>query len=316
MEKRPPSGVDLSTGRRWLIIRFRAIGDNVMVAWAVSAIRAQEPDAHITWVTEKGLHDVIDTEHLVNDLVLLDRQGHKMQRWNPATWLEQIRYYTQFRGKFDVGLDFQGHLKTQILLWLSRPKQRLALHATDALAKRLNPISKATGTHKVELYMSFLNHIGSYEQPVRPIMPDVTYALPQTHNVVSINTGASFAFKAIPVPVLQDAADQLTALGYFVVGMGGPKDQPLERVHDLCRKTTLRESLGVVRASACHISGDTGSGHIAAAYGVPFVSCFVNLQNHPSVFRPFGEAGTVLMPDEVTAARIVEEVVRWAPLEK
>lgn len=302
---------------KWLIIRFRAIGDNVMAGFVATAIRTKYPDAHITWVTEKGFHDVIDTVNLVDELVVLDRKAHKANRWSPATWMEQLRFYTQFRKRhFDYGIDLQGHLKTEVLLWLSKPKKRVAVWATDVLSKVLSPAAVLKGKHRVEHGMSTLWTWEDFTTPERPIMPTIPFALPQTTNVVSINTGASMPFKFVPLEVLQGAADRLSELGYFVVGIGGPGDPPLANVHDLCGKTSLAESLGIIRQCACHICGDTGTGHIAAAYGVPFVSCFVDLRNHPDTFRPYSDKGTVLMPEDVTVEKIVNAVLRWAPIEK
>jgi heptosyltransferase-1 len=303
------------TGPRWLVIRFRAIGDNVLTAWAVTAIRDKFPDAHITWVTEKGFEAVLDTDHLVDELIVLDRKSHKQNRWNPASWFKQIGFYTQFRKMhYDYGVDFQGHMKTHILMALAKPRNRIAMWATDKLSKWLNPTATLSGDHRVEQFMSVINHLDSFNCPKVPLMPEVHYDLPQMKNVVSINTGASMPFKFVPMPVLQEVADQLSALGYFVVGIGGPNDPHLERVCDLCGKTSLKESLGVIRASACHVSGDTGTAHIAAAYEVPFVTCFVDLLNHPKVFRPYSDKGLYLMPEDVSVENIVRNVQEWAPL--
>jgi ADP-heptose:LPS heptosyltransferase len=41
-----------------------------------------------------------------------------------------------------------------------------------------------------------------------------------------------------------------------------------------------------------HLAADTGTGHIAAAYGVPFVSVFG--PTDPKLFRPYSDEGVVL----------------------
>jgi ADP-heptose:LPS heptosyltransferase len=78
---------------------------------------------------------------------------------------------------------------------------------------------------------------------------------------------------------------------------------------DLVGKLSLRESMAWIAHSQLHLAADTGSGHIAAAYGVPVVSLFSN--KSPARSRPWGDRVTVLHngpdaskidPDEVVGA--------------
>ena len=74
----------------------------------------------------------------------------------------------------------------------------------------------------------------------------------------------------------------------------------------------------MVASSELHMAGDTGTGHMAAAYGVPVVSIFGHMD--PRNYRPYTKNGRVLRrgtearniePEEVlAAARDLMETLR------
>ena len=97
---------------------------------------------------------------------------------------------------------------------------------------------------------------------------------------------------------LASAATWLRSLAgrytHGVVAIGGKHDPHLDipGVDDLVGKLTLAESLGLIQGSSLHMAADTGTGHVAAAYGVPVVSLFG--QTDPNRYQPFGSQCTVL----------------------
>jgi ADP-heptose:LPS heptosyltransferase len=69
--------------------------------------------------------------------------------------------------------------------------------------------------------------------------------------------------------------------------------------------------MAAVALSSVHLAADTGTGHIAAAYGTPVVSVFGPTQ--PQNYRPYTDRGIVLRgpedttnvpPDDVLAAAL------------
>lgn len=296
MEKRTQEGLDLGPRPRILALRFRAIGDCVMAAWAVSALRQALPEASITWGVEKSCAAVLDREHLVNHLVELDRARWKAQRWSPATWAEQVRLYLGFRKMgFDAGIDFQGHSKTALALRLSGARIRISAPGTDALARALNPslASYPHRGHQVQMNLALVRALApSAELPALPWMPEFDAPGPG----VVLNCGASIPEKAIPLEAWRGLAEHLVALGHPVTLIGGPRDPGFELpgVQNRVGQTSLAETCGILRTSTAHFCGDTGTGHIAAAYGVPTCAVFMSHRNSPERYAPFGPKATYL----------------------
>ena len=304
---------------RVLLVRFSAIGDCVMAAWAATAVRERHPDAFLCWAVESRCAPVIDRASLASRVEEMPRDRWKRARWSPETWRQMVAKYAGLRRlRFDVGLDLQGHSKTALCLRLARPKVRLASRATDPIAARLNPVLgvRPPGTHTVEWYGEMLQTVGDYRLPERPFMPrDPESARVLVERVggdlplATITVSAGQPEKAYPLAGWSKVAQGLLDRGYRVAFLGGPTDRPIELPNtvDLVGKLALASTLEAVRLSAIHLAGDTGNGHLAAALGVPVVSVFG--PTDPAAFRPFTELARVLRNGPETGSVRPEEVL-------
>lgn len=291
-----------------------------MTAWAATAVREEYPDAFIGWVAESRCTPVLDTTRLVDHLVDVPRERWKKER----RWIEPLRVFAGLRKfEFDFGFDPQGHSKTAICLRLARPKRRLAARATDVFARSLNPVMpqpKQT-LHEVDLNLALVRQLLPVKVPNRPIMPSldadrerVRTLVRSPGRLVTIQTGAGAADKIVPAETWALVARGLLSEGFRVVALGGPGDPRIEMegVLNLVGGLSLREAMAAVAESEVHLAGDTGTGHIAAALGVPVVSVFGPTE--PARFRPYAERAKVLRhalgrvegvrPDEIVAATL------------
>ncbi|MBS1713814.1 MAG: glycosyltransferase family 9 protein [Armatimonadetes bacterium] len=291
-----------------LIVRFAAIGDCVMTTWPVTALREHLPEAHIVWAVQDRCAPVVDTDRLVSSLHVVPRDAWKRRRWSPAVWREQVLSYTALRRSgIDVGFDFQGHSKTALMLRLSGAKERFASRATDALAARLNPPVPCEGEHEVERGLSLVRHRFAVMAPLRTVMPEVATLLKRGY--VSLQTGTGEPDKSYPAEKWRDVAHRLVSAGLRVVTTGSGSDPRLDvtGVEETVGTLGLRETLAVVAGSDVHLAGDTGTGHAAAAYGVPVVSLFG--RTDPARFRPWTPKGDVLRPSRSVTDIAPDDVV-------
>ncbi len=279
-----------------------------MAAWAVTGLRNHLPESEITWATESTCAPVLATPELVNHLVEIPRSRWKKNRWSPRTWAEQIQIYTSLRGKLDYGFDLQGHSKTGLMLVLSRPRVRWSLPGTDALVRRLNPVvSVRQDSHKVDQMLDVLRAEFPVQEPQLPILPQGAPDQPIAPGAISLGVGASIPEKQIPAEWWIELAKVLTGQGIPVVTLGGPADEELQiqGIDPRVGKTSLAQTLTILRQSRAHISGDTGTGHLADGYGVPTVTLFTSLRNHPSIYRPYSSRNHVIegLPDPAVVAQ-------------
>src|SRR5690242_8041064 len=105
------------------------------------SIRERFPDGFLIWAVETRCAAVVETETLVDRRMEFPRDKWKKARWSAQTWREQLARYLSLRKlKLDYGIDLQGHSKTALCLRLANPKARIAVRATDSLARMLNPM--------------------------------------------------------------------------------------------------------------------------------------------------------------------------------
>lgn len=306
----------------FLIVRFSAIGDCVMAVPVASRIRRSLPEARIAWVIERRCADVLDRARLVNDAVELPWDLWKQRKGSPAVWRAQLRAYAALRRqRFDYGLDLQGHSKTALCLRVAAPRRRLTLEATDPLSRLLNPAIDRSGLppHQVERNLAALDALIRLEGSADPIMPELSdeqrrlglKATRQT-SLATISVSAGSAAKAYPLERWVEVASALHRAGLRVAALGGPGDPllPFPQAIDLVGRLRLRETMAWVASSAVHLAADTGTGHIAAAYGVPCVSVFG--PSDPARFRPTTETGVVLRAGKATGQVTPEAIVEAA----
>jgi ADP-heptose:LPS heptosyltransferase len=307
---------------RFLVVRYSAIGDCVMAVPVAARIRSSHPDALIGWAVETRCSDVVDSERLVNVRAEMPRHEWKGRAWSPRIWRAHLRYYAELRKlRFDYGLDLQGHSKTAICLRLANPQTRAAAQATDPFARLLNPQLPAPNgkLHTVERNLLALKHLGFDDGSAEPMMPalereraEARASKSGNQRLVTVMVGASAANKLGPPDFWAEAAARLIGLGHQVALIGGPCDRCPEvpGAIDLVGKTSLRQAMGWIAESHVHVAPDTGTGHIAAAYGVPVVSVFG--PSDPDVFRPYTDRGVVLKPglggESVEVPGLVEAV--------
>ena len=92
----------------------------------------------------------------------------------------------------------------------------------------------------------------------------------------------NYDFYAEVVNLLQDA---LANNEYRIIQLGGKEEAPIEGTINFCGKTTIHQTAYVIERSACHISGDTCSMHMAGHFGVPQVALFGS--THPNITGPY-----------------------------
>ncbi len=289
-----------------------------MTVPVASKLRRAFPEMHLVWAVEKRCAAVVDQESLVTIRHEAPRNEWRKRRMSPATWADQLRYYLSLRKQhFDFGIDLQGHSKTALCLRLSGAKKRLAVKATDALSRRLNPVwvAPVTKMHHVERNLACLESLFPCTSDAAPIMPTLQFErsnirerISEKASLVTIMSSAGQPDKAWPIERWNAVAENLIAAGKTVAFLGGPGDpRPgVQGALDWVGQLPLEETMAAIAESELHLSGDTGGGHIAAAYSIPQLSIFG--PTDPEVFRPYSQSGVVLRRERSTENISIEEV--------
>lgn len=290
-----------------LIVKTSAIGDVTHTLPALNALRRRYPGARITWLVEEAAAGLL-VGHPALDRLLISRRKYwarELRRGPRRAWAalgEAWRFLRQLRDtRYDLLLDFQGLLKSGVLVALARAERKVGFgrgmaHAEGSwifLNERVPAVDM--NIHALDRELLLLKGIGVES-------PEVVFSLPITdvhrqkiekllleHGVdrsrplLAINPQATWPTKLWFPERFAELADRMVARGLAVVFTGSPGDREeigriISSTHapvaNLAGETNLLELAALYEMAKVVVSTDTGPMHIAAATGTPVVAIF------------------------------------------
>jgi heptosyltransferase-1 len=289
--------------KRILIIKMWAIGDIVMATPMLNAIRAKEPDAHITWVVDTFHADVLADHALIDDLISLD-SGHwrrLLRRVRIPSWIArtaELNADMKARG-FDAVINCQPEkwwtyylcaAPVRVGLFPSPTLPRTRHLYTRAIAK-----PKRAGLHNTDHYLQATEAIGfppaSKKMSVGETAREEAFldGFVQRHSLTPgrmtvvlapFSTAPNRTFdKDFAVSVVNWLVSECRAQ---VIITGGPAD--MERANAIvaaakapvivAEGTGVRDYIALLRHADLVIAGDSSAMHLSAAVGTPYVALF------------------------------------------
>lgn len=290
-----------------LIVKTSAIGDVTHTLPALNALRSRYPKARITWVVEEAAAGLL-VGHPALDRLLVSRRKHwakELRRGPRRAWAalgEAWCFLRQLRDtRYDLLLDFQGLLKSGVLVALARADRKVGFgrgmaHAEGSwifLNERVPAVDM--NIHALDRELLLLKSLGVES-------PEVVFSLPITdahrqkvegllaaasvdrsRPLLAINPQATWPTKLWFPERFAELADRLAAQGWAVVFTGSPADREeivriIAAMHapaaNLAGATSLLELAALYGMAKLVVSTDTGPMHIAAATGTPVVAIF------------------------------------------
>jgi 3-deoxy-D-manno-octulosonic-acid transferase/heptosyltransferase-1 len=305
-----------------LIVKLSAIGDVIHTLPALNAVRKQYPDAHITWIVEEVAVDLV-VGHRALDRVIVSKRKRWLKNLHRTETLPDIcKFLRELRDtRYDLILDFQGLLKSGILIALAKGGRKIGFgkgmehqeHSYLFLNERIPPVDMEI--HALERGLMLLKEIGI------PAVGKPEYHLPITKEdrhkagrlleacgigvlkrLVAINPVAKWETKLWDNRRFAHLADQLIdRYGVAVAFTGSTEDERVvneilsfmkKTAANLAGKTSLKTLAAVYKKAACVVSTDTGPMHMAAAVGTPVVALFG--PTAPWRTGPFGSSHQII----------------------
>lgn len=289
-----------------LIVKMSAVGDVVHTLPALNAIRKHYPDARIEWLVEEAASDLVKG-HQALDRVLVSERKRWIRGLSSSSCLnsvsESFRFVKKLRQtNYDLIFDFQGLLKSGVLIGLARGKRKIGYdkgmeHMEQSyrfLNERVPPVSM--DNHALLRSMMLLDYLGipsseiSFGLPVGDRNRDMAdkllarYRVKQRKPLVAIHPVAKWETKLWNNEKFSSLADKLIErYGAEVVFTGNEADgRTIEcivsnmksKAANLAGETTLKTLAALYEKIDFLVSPDTGPMHVAAALGRPVVALF------------------------------------------
>ena len=286
-----------------LLIRLKSIGDVLLTLPAVNAVRANFPDANISFLTSAENASLLQGFREVNEVIALDRAALKRPLHAAPEFFRLLRKIRA--GKFSLAVDFQGYGETAWLARLTGARQRWGVvyskgrsWAYTQRMARTKDIHPANG-HLELLRLCGLN-IGVAKNEF--VLPDDALAaagkfftdqnLSFDQPTLFLQPFTSSPHKNWPMENFLALARQWRARGGQVIFGGGPADrEKLQPVaadgFPISAGVPLLVTGGLMKLSSLVVGGDTGALHLAVALGRRVVMLMAWLT--PGSPHPFGQ---------------------------
>ena len=285
-----------------LIVKLSAIGDVAQTLPALEALKKIYPDSEITWVVEEAAAGVLDGHPLIDRLLVSRRKAWVALRTNPFALARGLGNMVRFirelrRTRYDIAIDFQGLLKSGIVIGLARADRKIGYDRTRELSYLfLNERLPAYDIerHAVERYMDVARYLGAVdpspacrlplEKECAAVSKRVEEIRAPGRPLVALNPVARWKTKLWQEGKFAELADRLIReKNAVVIFTGSPDDRRVnERILSMMREkalnwageTSLKELAALASLCDLFITTDTGPMHLAAAAGARVLALF------------------------------------------
>lgn len=266
------------------------LGDAVMSAPAVRAIKRGRPDARITILAPAKIAAVWRLLPEVDEVLSLGKMS-----------LPAVRALLRRQVPFDVGVVFPNSLRSALELWLGGVPRRVGYpghHRRWLLNQLVMPVERrGPPPHQVEHYLDLVRSLGGEAAAGEIAMADARPA--GSAGRYGLCPGAEYgpAKRWLPERFAETAA----AIGGHWTLFGTAKDaavgaQIAAALGDACTNriglTTLEQLIDELRECALLLTNDTGTMHLATLLGVPVVAVFGSTE--PRLTGPLGSRNLVV----------------------
>jgi lipopolysaccharide heptosyltransferase II len=284
---------------RILIRSSNWLGDAVMSAPAVRAIKAGRPDAHITVAAPSKIASMWKLMPEVSEIIPLPNKSL-------VATVRSIRR----QSRFDVVILFPNSLRTALETWLSKIPRRVGYrgHFRSWLLNQIIYQRETPGPieHQADRYLRVASELGASVQHNRrealhrvPAISDGTRSVPPADKrmKLALSPGAEYgpAKRWLPHRFAEVAAAVVAKLSVQWILLGTATDMAVgetiaKTLGDSCvnriGQTTLEQLIDELRECRLLLTNDTGTMHLASLLGVPTVAIFGSTE--PRLTKPLG----------------------------
>jgi len=291
--------IDLN-GKKILVTFLMHLGDLVLTTPFIHALRKAAPDAHITYLVDEKLKDVVLHNPNLDEVITIDKLGRDNSIIALASCARKLSEM-----KFDVVINLHPNERCSFICALTKTKWRVGTCHTVFRPLWDIYVQLDRTIHAADMYLDVLHELGIKEiqhNGLEVFVNETDSAsaddfwraqgvLPE-EKVVGFNIGSAIPTKRWAPERFAQVADSMAEKGYKIVFFGGTMDEEFvnEAVVNMNHSAIVATgafSIGVLAAALrrCDllITNDSGPMHIAISQNVPVVALY-----GPSLIKLYG----------------------------
>jgi lipopolysaccharide heptosyltransferase II len=305
------------TFKNILIVRTDRIGDVVLTTPAIKAIHRSYPGSRISVLVTPATYDLVHGNPYVDEILVDDRQGRHKNLFGFLRLAREIRLK-----EFDLAVIFHTKRRYNLACTMAGIPCRLGYKNNKfgfLLTHPLKDVRHQGTKHEAQYCLEALKAIGVETNDLDvfvPLQKEAEAWIEQwmrennvrSSEIIVIHPGASDTTKCWPPENFARLMDRLTERYTLkIVLIGSAQTMPVaaailrqtqktSRFLNLTGKTSLAQTVSLLRRARLLISNDSGPVHVAAGVGSNVISLF--LRDQPGInagrWRPLGPKGYLL----------------------
>ncbi len=315
--------------KKVLFIRLSSLGDLILTLPTLKAIKDRYPRAHIAWLVQGALQDVLSGNPYLDEIISVDLLSVTDKYATPTTWLKGgIRFLHNLRKaqrifqekRFDVVLEFQALFKSGIFAFLNRGAERYGFKNARELSHLFltrPTFIKDKSRHAVYNYLQFARYFDCPTDeigfPIYIPPEDEAYidrlllqeGIKPGDLTIFLSATARWRSKFWEQEVFARLGDELVRrYGAKLIFSGLPSEVGyLQVIREMMQedaiimagRTNIKQFFALVRRCRLYVGVDSGAMHAAAAFGIPVVALFG--PSNPRWIGPFGQEKGIIRLD-------------------
>lgn len=310
--------------KKILVIKFRHIGDVLLISPAVRALKENFPEADVSVLVNSGTEEVLSGLPAISELMVFDRKIKKLP--GLRKYMEEFLFYKEIRSKgFNMAVDLTGGDRAALVSFISGARYRLALDpgGQGFVGKRFLYTHLAKTDNQKHMVLQNLDVIGQFGITARNT--DLDFFIPEEASllihaifkennisdgdtVVHIHPTSRWMWKCWDDKYMAEVFGWMIDKGMKIVLTSAPVDKEIETadrilslipdeliskgIVNLCGRTSIKELAAISDAADLFFGVDSAPMHIAVAVSTPVVALFG--PTNERIWSPFGEGHIVL----------------------
>lgn len=300
--------VDLN-GKRIIVTFLMHLGDLVLTTPFLRVLRQAAPQAHITYLVDEKLKDVVKNNPNIDEVMTIDKKGKDDSILALYKFAKTIS-----KGNYDVLINLHPNERTSFIDFCAKVPVKVGFShfLFRPFLTKVTPFNRKL--HAADMYIDVLsqlgiNNIDNNGLEIFPSSEDKKTAaefwqeqqITPQDKVIGFNIGSAIETKRWAPERFAKVADTLATEGYKVVFFGGSMDEKMVNKALTYMKTepiiaTGRFSIGELAAAMrrCRlvITNDSGPMHVAISQQIPIVALYG--PSHIDLYGPYTEKATVV----------------------
>lgn len=295
------------------IVRTDRLGDMVLTLPMVAAIHRVNPNARVVVICRRYVAPLVEGAEGIDDVRYVDdsslyeilREVQPSTVFFPRPTFSDVLAAVRARVRYRVGTSRRWYS------WFltHRDRQSRSAARKNEAEYNVDLVRLRFGDEAAERLMGPLHLLAPPPVPPCSLRPAGEY--------VVLHPGSGGSARTWPVSLFAELAQRLYHKNIDVVVTGSDGEQDLVRIIErqttivnLCGRTTLTETIDILRHARCVVANSTGVLHVAAACGSNVVGLYPASPPSMSARRwgPWTDKATILEADDM-ASISVDDVV-------